>query len=170
MWAPQQMLLWYWPAVEQTLYSYTSTNNTTGLNWNAANDRYAWSFTPTVTWTPSKVILRMFSITWTPTGEIYIKADKTLASATYWTATWITFTTGTNTITLTGGSTITSWVTYWVYFIRTSNASNYFRIYNEYTSPPTQQFWRPNASNIDPNVRYDSASKNIGMSMDIKWY
>lgn len=165
----QQALLWVTPetGTEKTLYTYTSTNNNTGLNWNNANDRYAWSFTPTVTGTPTKVVLRMSSIWGTPTGEIYIKADKTLASTTYWSATGLTFTTWTNTITLTWWSSITSWVTYWVYFIRTSSSANYFRIYNEYTSPPTQQFWRPNASNIDPNVRYDSPTKNIGMSMDI---
>lgn len=162
------MLLWYWWGVtEKTLYTYTSTNNNTGLNWNNANDRYAWSFTPTVSWTPTKLLLRMSSIVGTPTGEIYIKSDKTLASSTHWSATWITFTTWSNEIPLSWWVPLVAWTTYRVYFIRTSSSANYFRIYNEYTSPPTQQFWRPTASNIDPNTRYDSPTKNIWMSMDV---
>ena len=150
-----------------TIYSYTSTNNNTGLNWNGATDKYAWSFTATASGIPTALVLRMQSIVGTPTGNIYIKADKTAASTTYATATGVTFTTGTNTITLTGGTLLTSGVTYWVFFERTSGSSDYFRIYNEYTSPPTEQFWRSTAANIDPDTRYDSGSKNIGMSMDV---
>lgn len=150
-----------------TLYTYTSTNNNTWLNWNNANDNYAWSFTPTASWTPTSLVLRMHSIVWTPTGNFYIKANKTAASTTYWTATWITLTSWTNTIRLTWWSALTSWTQYWVYFQRTSNSSNYPRIYNEYTSPPAQQFWRSSTSNIDPDTRYDSSSKNIWISMDL---
>lgn len=149
------------------LYSYTSTNNNTWLNWNAANDNYAWSFTPTATWTPTNIILRLQSIVGTPTGNFYIKADKTAASTTYGTATWVTLSAWSNTIPLTWGTSITSWTTYWVFFERTSAVTSYPRLYNEYTSPPTEQFWRSTAANIDPDTRYDSWSKNIGMSMDI---
>ncbi len=153
-----------------TIYSYTSTNNNTGWNWNWANDNWAMSFTATATGIPDTLVLRMQSIIWTPTGNVYIKTDKTLASTTKASATWVTFTSWTNTIALTWWSTLTSWVQYWVYIERTSSVANYFRFYNEYTSPPAEQYWRSNASNIDPNTRYDSWSKNIGASMDITWY
>jgi hypothetical protein len=170
MWIQQWLLASYpVPSGSGVLYTYTSTNNNTWLNWNNANDNYAWSFTTTAAWTPTTLVLRIQSITGTPTGNIYIKADKTAASTTYGTATWVTFTSGTNTITLTWTSALSNATTYWVYFQRTSNSSNYFRIYNEYTSPPAQQFWRPSASNIDPDTRYDSWSKNIGMSMTLNW-
>lgn len=165
--ATQQMLLSYKAWTPVTMYTYTSTNNNTGLNWNAANDNYAWSFTPTASWTPTSLVLRMQSIVWTPTGNIYIKGDKTAASTTYGSATGVTFTSWANTIAITGWSAMTSGVTYWIYFQRTSDTSNYFRIYNEYTSPPAQQLWRSSASNIDPDTRYDSVSKNIWVSMDL---
>ena len=109
------------PSVPVTIYSFTSTNNNTWLNWNNATDNYAWSFTASATWTPDEIVLRMQSITWTPTGDIYIKADKTAASTTYWSATWITFTSWTNTIALTWWSELTASTQYWVYFQRTSN-------------------------------------------------
>lgn len=150
-----------------SLYSYTSTNNNTWLNYNWANDNYAWSFTPTATWIPNELVVRLQSVIGTPTGNLYIKANKTIASATYWTASGVTLTTWSNSIALTWWATLTSWVQYWVYFERTSAATDYPRLYNEYTSPPTEQFWRSSSSNIDPDTRYDSGAKNIGVSMDI---
>lgn len=150
-----------------SLYSYTSTNNNTGLNWNNNNDNYAWSFTPTVTGTPTEIVIRTSWITGTPTGNFYIKWDKTTASPTYWTASWITLTAWSNTIPITWWAQITAGVRYWIYFERTSSVSNYPNIYNEYTSPPTEQFWRSSSSNIDPDTRYDSGVKNIWISMDI---
>lgn len=150
-----------------TLYSYTSVTNNTWLNWNGANDNYAWSFTPTVSGTPTDIVLHLHSIVWTPIGNFYIKANKTIASSTYWTATWVTLTSWSNTITLTWWVSLTSWVQYWVYFERTSAVTDYPRIYNEYTSPPTEQLWRSTTNNIDPNTRYDSGVKNIGISMDV---
>jgi hypothetical protein len=152
-----------------TIYTYTSTNNNTWLNFNEANDNSAWSFTRTNAGIPTSLVLRMRSITWTPTGNFYIKWDKTIGSTTYRTATWVTITSLVSTIRLTWWSMLTAWNTYWVYFERTSNSSNYFRIYNEYTNPPAQQFWHSSASNIDPDVRYDSVTKNIWMSMDLIW-
>ena len=152
-----------------TLYSYTSTNNNTGWNWNGANDNGAVSFTPTITWIPTQLIWRNFSVSWTPIVDIYIKSDKTDASTTYAQALWVTMTSGTNTINLTPMWQINSGTRYWVYMKRISNVSNFFRFYNEYTSPPSEQYWRSSASNIDPDIRYDSWSKNIGASMDIKW-
>ena len=150
-----------------TLYSYTSTNNNTGLNWNSTPDNYAWSFTPTVTGTPNQLVLRIASIVGTPVGDFYIKADKTAASTTHASATGVTISAGTNTISLSGGVQIDSGTRYWVYFARTSSINDYPRPYNEYASPPTEQFWRSSSAGIDPNTRYDSGVKNIGMSMDI---
>lgn len=150
-----------------TLYSYTSTNNYTNLNWNGSNDNYAFSFTPTVTGIPTELVVRLRTNTGTPVGNFYIKADKTAASATFGTASGVSLVNGSNTIPLTDGAVITAGVTYWVYFERTSNTSNYPQLYNEYSSPPDQQFWRSSASNIDPDTRYDSGSKNIGASMDV---
>lgn len=150
-----------------TLYSYTSTNNNTGWNWNGANDNGAMSFTPTVSGTPTEFVFRIESITGTPTGNVFIKSNKTLGSTTLGQALGVTFTSGTNTIPLTSGVSLTAGVQYWVFIERTSNISNFFRFYNEYTSPPAEQYWISSAPNIDPDIRYDAPSKNIGASMDI---
>jgi hypothetical protein len=150
-----------------TLYSYTSTNNNTGWNWNGANDNGALSFTPTATGTPTQVVLRIATITGSPVIDLYIQGDKTIGSANYGSATGVSITAGTNTISISGGAQITSGTRYWIYIKRTSSISNYFNFYNEYTSPPTEQYWKSTASNIDPDSRYDSGVKNIGASMDV---
>lgn len=107
-----------------TIYSQTTSNTSSAFNWNANNDHYAWSFVPTVSGTPWTLDLEVSSITWTPTCDFYIKADKTTSSATYWVATWITLSAGTNNITLSSWALLTAWVTYWVYMIRTSSTLN----------------------------------------------
>jgi len=169
--ANQQALIGYGASepTPVTIYSYSSTNNNTGLNWNGASDFYAWSFTATASWTPTELVLRHQTVNGTPVGNFYIKADKTAASTTYASAIGHTTSSGTDTIALTGWTTLTSWVQYWILYERTSDTSNFFRIYNEYSSPPAEQLWRSSASNIDPNTRYDSGSKNIGISFNVNW-
>lgn len=146
-----------------TLYSFTSTNNYTGLNWNAATDNYAFKFLASATGIPNQLVLRLFDVVGgTPTCNVYIKGDKTLASTTYGSATGVNLAAGTNTITLTGGAKITNGNYYWVYFQRTSSASVYPRIYNRATGG-VLPFYRSSASNIDPDTLYGS----YDVSMDI---
>jgi len=165
-WIIQWLVASYKSTSPVIIYTYTSTSNNTWLNWNWANDNYAWSFTATNAWIPTKLVLRINSIVWTPIWDFYIKSDKTIGSTTYASATWITLTSWTNTITLTWWITLTSWTKYWIYFSRTSTTSNYFRIYNEISSPPAwAELWRSSSSNIDPNTKYS----DLWISMDIEW-
>lgn len=134
-----------------TLYTQTTQDTSSNWNWNAANDRYAWQFVPTASGTPTSIKLYTAGVTGTPTGEIYIKANKTLASTTHGSATGLTFTSGENTIVLASGVQIDSGTTYWVYFIRTSSAANYPSF--QYDSTKTNyEVWRPSASDSDPDT------------------
>lgn len=135
-----------------TLYSQSTQNTFSNFNdGTVANRNYAFQFTPTATGTPNQITLYLNGVIGTPTGEVYIKADKTIASTTYWTATGISFTTGTNVITLTGWTQISSWTGYWVYLRFTSNSSNYAQLQYDNTKT-AYQMWRPSASNIDPDT------------------
>jgi len=150
-----------------TCYSYTSTGNNTGWNWNAPNDNGAFSFTPTTSCVPTQILLRVQSISGSPVGDVSIRADKASTSTGYGSASSVSFNAGTTTINLSGGSTINSGTRYWVYISRTSAVTDFFRFYNEYASPPSEQYWYSTASNIEPNTRYDSSVKNIGVSIDV---
>lgn len=153
----------YFKRIMATLYTQTSSNTSGNFNWNAANDNYAWSFVAATTWIPNQLVLNVASITGTPVGNFYIKADKTAASATYGSASWVTLASGDNTITLTGGATITAWGTYWVYFERTTNTSNVPSI--SYDSWKTNYpVYRSASSNIDPATSW--FTNDIRMSIN----
>lgn len=135
-----------------TLYSQSTQNTFSNFNdGTVANANYAWQFTPTASGTPTQVTLYAQGIVGTPTGNVYIKADKTIASTTYATATGVTFVTGSNVFTFTGATSITSGVTYWIYFQRTSASTVYPQLQYD-TAKTNFQTWKPSASNIDPNT------------------
>jgi len=135
-----------------TLYAQTTQNTFSNFNWNGANDNYAWSFKPSVTGIPTSITINLAGISGTPTGNLYIKADKTAASTTYGTASSVTFTgSGDNIFTITGGSQITANTEYYVYFQRTSGSSAYPQIrYN--TSLTNYVTYRSTSSNVDPST------------------
>lgn len=147
-----------------TLYAQTTTNNFSNFNdGTVANANYAWSFVATATGIPAQITLYTNGIVGTPTGEIYIKDGKTFASNTFGSKTGITFTSGANVIALTGGSTITSGNTYWVYFRRTT-ASTIYPQFQYDTTKNNYHIWRPSASNIDPDV--DWQNNDVKMSIE----
>lgn len=120
-----------------TLYSFTSTG--TNANFNDANfspQNFCWTFSPSTSGTPNQLVLRVNTVTGTPTGDFYIRNQNTASGATtYGSATGVTLTAGTNTITLTGGAQITAGGTYYCWFSRTSNSSNFPNIYANNSSP-----------------------------------
>lgn len=132
-----------------TLYAQTTQNSFSNFNWNSNNDNYAWSFVPTATGVPTQLVISLQGVTGTPTGEFYIKSDKTFASTTYGSVTGVTLTSGVNTLTLSSGAQINSGTTYWVYFRRTSNSSNYPAIQFD-TGKTNYPIYRSTAINIDP--------------------
>jgi hypothetical protein len=145
---------------------YTQTTQSTSSNFNdgtVANARYAWQFVPTTTGTPTNIKLYCQGIVGTATGEIYIKADKTLASTTYGSATALTFATGENSIALSSGAQITASTTYWVFFVRTTASTAYPQFQYD-TAKTTYHAWRPSASNIDPDT--DWFTFDIKMTID----
>lgn len=134
-----------------TLYSQSTQNNFSNFNdGTVANRNYAWSFVASATGTPTNIKIYAESVTGTPTGEIYISADKTFAAADYGQATGLTFTTGENSIALSSGAQITSGNTYWVYVRFTSDSSNFATLQYD-TTKNNYHTWRPTASNIDPD-------------------
>lgn len=135
-----------------TLYAQTTQNNYSNFNdGTVANRNYAFEFVPSATGTPTQITLDLQGVSGTPTGEVYIKADKTFASTSYGQATGLTWTSGTNTITLTSGAQINSGTKYWVYLRFTSNSSNYAQIRYD-TGKTNYKMYRPSASNIDPDT------------------
>ena len=144
-----------------TLYAQTTSNDYS--NWNDNNstdDRYAWQFAPTTSGTPTEIVLDLNGISGSPTGNIYISADKTLAATDYGSATGVAFTSGVNTIALTGGAQINSGTTYWVFFVRTTTPATGYPKFKYDTAKTNYQSWRSTAGGIDPN--------NLWFTSDIK--
>ena len=133
------------------VYSQTTQNTYSNFNWNANNDRYAWSFVASENGSISEIALFLNGIVGTPTGEIYIRSDKTADSVIYSSATGITFTSGTNYIKLTPYIPLISGETYWIFFVRTSNSSNYPQFQYDSTKA-NYPVYRATSANTDPTT------------------
>lgn len=146
-----------------TLYSHTSTETSGNCNWNVATDNYASPFVATGSGIPDQLVLRISSVTGTPTCNIFIRNQNTVSGATtYASASGVTLTSGTNTISLTGVASITATNTYYVWIARTSDTSNFPAPYFKTTGAAYTQY-RAAAADSDPTTSWFTGD----ISMDV---
>lgn len=146
-----------------TLYSFTSTADFSNFNWNTNTDNYAWTFQPSTAGYPNSLVLRLQGVTGTPQGIFYIRNQNTASGATtYATSGTVTLSAGSNTISFTNSGKINTGTTYYVWFARTSDSSNYPAIYLK-SIAPTYTIYRSTAANADPTTSWKAGD----ISMDI---
>ena len=140
-----------------TLYSYaTSSGAASNWNNNAPTDNFAYQFAATATGVPGSMVINVRGTfgAGACVFDFYIRDQRTISGATtYATATAITLVPGGNNVTFSGGSSITSGNTYYLWQARTSASTDYPQFDGNFGGGPNT-LYKSTASNADPNTSW----------------
>lgn len=153
--------LWSRDGRSNEVYNYSINTSTSNMNFNGANDNYAWGFNVNQTITGASITIFFPGVTGSPTGIVRVARNNVSGNpptGNQPTNNYIANSTsqsilaGLNTWVLQNTTSFIPGELYWVIFTRTSSAANYPTLTYTLGGVATSgsQVWRTNAINVEP--------------------